>query len=110
VIKERLKELRKEKELTQKELAKLVNLSSNCVCEWEKGRSQPNIETLKKLSEIFACSVDYIIGNTDDFGNIVPAQPLQEKEKQLLKNVRLLSTAEQAQLFHYVEFLVKEKK
>ncbi|MBQ7879915.1 MAG: helix-turn-helix transcriptional regulator [Clostridia bacterium] len=110
MIKERLKELRKEKELTQKELSKLVNLSSNCVCEWEKGRSQPNVETLKKLSEIFSCSVDYIIGNTDDFGNIVPAQPLKEGEKQLLEIFRSLAPIKQSQLSDYAKFLAQEKK
>ena len=42
-------------------------LSKNSICEYEKGRSEPNIDTLVKLSEIFDCSIDYLVGKTDDF-------------------------------------------
>lgn len=62
----RIKELRLEKGMTQKELASLLNLTANSICEWEKGRSSPNIELLIKLSEIFEVSIDYILGLEDD--------------------------------------------
>ena len=67
---QRLKELRVEKNLTQKELSLYLGLSPNSICEWEKGRCEPNAETLKKLSELFECSIDYLLGHSDDFGNI----------------------------------------
>ena len=62
----RIKELRLEKGMTQKELAGLLDLTPNSICEWEKGRSSPNIDLLIKLSEIFEVSIDYIIGLEDD--------------------------------------------
>ena len=68
---DRLKELRTEKQLTQKELAAALGVSSNCICEWEKGRSEPSIDTLKKMALILESTVDYLIGFTDDLGNVV---------------------------------------
>ena len=64
---DRLKELRIEKNLTQKQLADMLMLSKNSICEYEKGRSEPNIDTLVKLSDIFDCSIDYLVGKSDDF-------------------------------------------
>lgn len=90
----RLKLLRKEQNITQKMLSSVLNLSANCICEWEKGRSEPNIETLTKLSDYFGVSTDYLLGREDDFGNIVinsPAAPvLTEEEKRLLIAFRKL--------------------
>ena len=90
----RLKLLRKEQNITQKMLSSVLNLSANCICEWEKGRSEPNIETLTKLSDFFGVSTDYLLGREDDFGNIVinsPAAPvLTEEEKRLLTAFRKL--------------------
>lgn len=94
IFSDRLKEERLEKKLTQKTLASSLGLSPNCICEWEKGRSEPSLESLKKLSQIFECSIDYLIGNTDDFGNVVvhgsPTAELGAGEKDLLQNFRKL--------------------
>ena len=65
---ERLKDLREEKNLTQKKLADMLSLSKNSICEYEKGRSEPSILTLIKLADILDCSIDYLVGRTDDFG------------------------------------------
>ena len=71
---QRLKELRVEKQMTQRELAHALCLSPNIICEWEKSRCQPGIETLKNISQIFECSIDYLVGNADDFGNVTVYQ------------------------------------
>jgi len=62
---ERLKELRKEKKLTQKQLSKLINVSEDCIYFWEKARSEPSILDLINLSNIFEVSVDYLIGKIE---------------------------------------------
>jgi DNA-binding XRE family transcriptional regulator len=61
---ERLKELRKEKNLTQKQLSKLINVSEDCIYFWEKGRSEPSILDLINLSNVFEVSIDYLVGKT----------------------------------------------
>ena len=64
-FKERLKELRLEKNVTQQELGKLVNTSKMAISHWEKGHSEPSIAQLMILSDYFEVSVDYLIGKTD---------------------------------------------
>ena len=66
----KLKYLRESKNLLQKDIAKKLNCSTVCIGSWEKGRTQPSINDLINLANIFECSVDYLIGREDDFGNI----------------------------------------
>lgn len=64
-FKERLKELRSEKELSQTQLAKELGVSQRSVSNWETGVRQPDFETLEKLANFFAVSTDYLLGLTD---------------------------------------------
>ena len=66
----RLLELRTEKELSQRDMAKVLNISQGTYNNWENSNTQPSIEQLIALSKFFGVSVDYIIGNSDDFGII----------------------------------------
>ena len=64
-FKDRLKELRVEKNITQEELGKLVNMSKMAISHWEKGHSEPSITQLIILSNYFEVSVDYLIGKNE---------------------------------------------
>lgn len=63
---ERMKELRVEHHLTQKELAEKLNTSNSSVCDWEQGRSQPDLQTLANMAQLFDVSTDYLLGLSDD--------------------------------------------
>ena len=56
-----IKNLRKEKNLTQDELAEKLNVTRQAVSSWENGKTQPDIETLTQLAEVFDVSVERII-------------------------------------------------
>lgn len=62
----RLKELRKEKNMTQVQLAELLGVSKGTVAMWEIGRREPNFKTLYVLSHIFDRRIDYILGSSND--------------------------------------------
>lgn len=62
----RLKELRKEKNKTQKDIAKLTGYKQTLVSKWEHGDREPDTETLIKLANYFNVSVDYLIGKDDN--------------------------------------------
>ena len=64
-FKQRLKELRTEKGVTQIQIAKIVNMSKMAISHWEKGNSEPSIEQLKILANYFEVTVDYLIGFTE---------------------------------------------
>jgi transcriptional regulator with XRE-family HTH domain/signal peptidase I len=73
--------LRKKKELNQDELAVLLNVSRATISDYERGRSEPNFETLRKISEFFEVSIDMLLGNAhpndnaDDQQNHVKSTP-----------------------------------
>ena len=60
---ERLKFLRKEKKLTQTELAKMLNTTQGTVGKWENNKLEPNFETLKKISDVLNVQQGYLLGD-----------------------------------------------
>lgn len=64
-LSERLRSLRKEKQMSQAELATLLNTTNDTVSLWELGKRAPSVEDLKKLCEIFNVSSDYLLGLSD---------------------------------------------
>jgi methanogenic corrinoid protein MtbC1 len=73
-----IKTLRKEKNINQSQLAKLLKISQTSVAHYEKGDRQPTIETLIRLSSIFEVSLDELIGNKKNEKNIGPLINKQE--------------------------------
>lgn len=61
----RIKLLREELNMTQQELADKLDGAKSTVAMYEKGDRKPSMEVLLKLSEIFDCSIDYILGKSD---------------------------------------------
>lgn len=57
--------LRKEKKLTQLELANALNYSDKSVSKWENGDTIPDIEVIKRLADFFNVSVDSLIGSPE---------------------------------------------
>ena len=60
-----LKKIRQDNQITQEELAKKINTSRSNIANYENDKNMPSIEILNKLSEIFNCSTDYLLGKTD---------------------------------------------
>ena len=71
----RLLELRTEKELSQRDVAKKLFISQGTYNNWENGKTQPSIEQLILLSKLFDVSIDYIVGNTNDTEIVSPIKP-----------------------------------
>lgn len=62
---EKLQELRKQKGLTQEELAQVLFVSRTAVSKWESGRGYPSIESLKAISIFFKVTVDELLSNEE---------------------------------------------
>lgn len=62
----RLKELRQEKKLTQKELADKINVSKITVLRWENGESQIKPDKAQKLADFFGVSIAQLLGYDDN--------------------------------------------
>jgi transcriptional regulator with XRE-family HTH domain len=59
----RLKELRQNKGVTQKEVAMKLNCTIDCYSKYERGLRSPDIGMLKRLSKYFGVSIDYMVEN-----------------------------------------------
>jgi len=108
---EKLKFLRAEKEITQQVLSVSLNLPRYLISNWEQGRSEPSMNDLIKLADFFECTVDYLLGREDDFGNVTvnaPAQELTYREKRLLKAFSSLSDNIQDKLIDDAEFYAEQ--
>ena len=62
VFMKRLKLLRKDKNITQPELAVLLNVSKGAVGHWEAGTREPNLEKVTEIARLFKVTVDYLCG------------------------------------------------
>lgn len=63
-----LREIRKARGMTQKDVYQRLQVSPNCYASWEQGRTEPDIESLIKLCEIFEVSADHLLGLEDEYG------------------------------------------
>lgn len=111
----KLKELRKDRHVSQRELAEYLHLTPNSICEWENLRSEPSIDLLIKLSNYFQCSLDYLLGREDDFGNIV-VQGTEEpffttpQEQEFIIKLRSLSSSTREMILHVLDNAVQVEK
>ena len=90
----KLRDLRKKYNLSQSDLAKILNLSQNAISRYEKGEADPDLETLKKISQFFKVSIDYLLDNEikNNLDQISITQLLESKEKEeLIDNIVLFS-------------------
>lgn len=81
MLSDRIKELRKKHGLSQEALAEKLEISRQAISKWESGSSNPDIEYVIKMSDIFGVSTDYILK-----GNPVSENSLKEKQATIKKS------------------------
>ena len=62
---EKLQELRKQKGITQEELAEALFVSRTAISKWESGRGYPNIESLKAIAKFFSVTIDELLSGEE---------------------------------------------
>lgn len=81
-----LAEHRKKAGLTQKQVGDHIGISAQAVSKWENGQSEPDIQSLCMLAELYGVSVDILIGKAPDSPNAPVAPTDEPKEKQSKKS------------------------
>ncbi|WP_192942793.1 helix-turn-helix domain-containing protein [Streptococcus dysgalactiae] len=106
---ERLKALRLEANLTQKEIAEKFGISQPSYLAWEKGKRKPGSETLEKFSNFFGVSTDYLLGSSDY--RTVEEDELADVEM-LFRATSLNMTAEEKAIFkqELLDFMKERQK
>lgn len=104
---ETLRQLRKENALTQKEIAIKLAILGATYQSYEAGRTEPPIEIIIRLADIFECSIDYLLGRASDTGLVsVSNDGLSDVEKNLLAMFRKLDRQGQIKLYAIVQAYV----
>ena len=78
---EKLQELRKQKGLTQEELAEVLFVSRAAVSKWESGRGYPNIDSLKAISKFFGVTIDELLSGDELL--TIAEEDTRQKEKHI---------------------------
>ena len=108
---ENLKELRLSNKKYQKDIAKILNIAVSTYCGWEKGVTEPNIESLKKLADYFGCTVDYIIGREGEDGTFyIMGNELSKDETELVDKLRQLNPLKKEVVYQIVDVLTEQQR
>lgn len=94
-----MSKLRKEKNLSQQELALRLNISKSSLAMYETNKRQPNFDLVKKIADFFDVTTDYLLGRVTEPDSYISVafedggdEPLSEDEKEhlemMLKNFR----------------------
>ena len=93
----RLYELRETANLKQTELAEMVALRASAISKYEKGLTQPNMNTLIKFAELFHVSTDYLLG-ISSIPNPYTTENFTPKETDIILRFRRLSKENQIRI------------
>lgn len=99
----RLYELRIEKGLSQRDIAKVLHVSQATYNNWENGKTEPSIAQLVDLSKYFEVSIDYLTENADELGIINYGTGVSEYQKNLLDNFDKLPASIQNNLYEFLQ-------
>ncbi|EHD67126.1 helix-turn-helix family protein [Streptococcus pneumoniae GA41538] len=109
---ERLKKLRKQAQLTQVDVAEKLGISQPAYASWERGVKKPTQENLVKIAQVLNVSVDYLVGNSDNYedelGNIellfrMNSKGLTDEEKEIFKKELIDFMEERKRMFNEKE-------
>ena len=89
----RFKRIRERNNLSQKEAADLIGVKCYQLANYETNRSEPNIKTLKKMSEVYHTTIDNLVGNTKAIKQLEAEGFLDNEDeivdvKQLIENLK----------------------
>ncbi len=111
-ISTKLRDLRLEKNLKQKEVAKALNIATNTLSQFENNKGRPSLDVLLAFADFFGCSIDYLVGREDDFGNVSVSSSqsdLSKDEKTLLERFRKLGPFERESILVQIDALSSEE-
>lgn len=108
IFSERIKKCRELLRLSQLEVSKITGISNKSLSRYENGDTEPDLETLKRLSKLYKVSIDYLLGKTD---NPNPAEEdIGSFKFALYGEIKDLSDEEKQEIINYARYLKSKKK
>lgn len=104
----RIREVRKAKKLSQTELAEMLHVHQTAVSQWENGKTEPDMDNLCRIADIFGVTVDYLLG-VDTQSQTIDEQ-LSEIDFALSGEIRDLNDEEKQDVLDFVRFKRAQRK
>ena len=104
---ERIRQLRKEKKISQQELAKMVDSDARQISRYESGKSTPYAETIVKIADVFDVTTDYLLIEN------APRKPFRMEDKELLRHIedmKNLTDEDKKSLYYFIDALKAKNK
>ena len=95
----KLKEFRKNLNMTQSEVAKLLQVAQTSYCHYESGLREPDIETLCKLATLYHTTIDELVGRDTDMINLNTLEP---EVSTLIRKIIKMNDIQKAQTINFV--------
>ncbi len=106
-----IKKLRIDKNLTQNELAKILNISKSSITNYERGKRTPNAEIIAKMEKFFNVSANYILGNISVAQNKEACNSVssdKDKTSELFYEISNLPSEKRNDLLFIIELLYND--
>lgn len=110
VFAQRLKQLRIEKNLLQKDLAHMLDISTSAYGFYEQGKRQPDLDTLCKLANFFDVTIDYLLGRSAIYSAPTEIADISDDETQLLVRYRKMHEKQKDTLQKVAEIIVPDEE
>lgn len=104
-----LKKIREENNMQQKDVATRLFRTTACISSWETGKTEPSLDDLKELANLFQTSTDYLIGRTDELGIIEKSTNLSPTQEMIISLIPKLKHEEQFQVLGFIQALTKNR-
>ncbi|MHA4128158.1 helix-turn-helix domain-containing protein [Bacillus cereus] len=106
-----LRELRKEKKITQKDLALTLKLSESTIGMYERNERQPDYDTLNRIANYFRVTTDFLLGRTTNCQEHVPKDIIEDPELGFwFKDIKDASPEKREELKRFWEFIMLNEK
>ncbi|UNP78267.1 helix-turn-helix domain-containing protein [Bacillus nitratireducens] len=106
-----LRELRKEKKITQKDLALTLKLSESTIGMYERNERQPDYDTLNRIANYFRVTTDFLLGRTTSCQKHAPKDIVEDPELGLwFKDIKDASPEKREELKRFWEFIMQKEK
>lgn len=112
MLNERLRELRENRNLTQKDAAIIFDISRERYNQYETGKRRPDYDTLIVFADYFEVTTDYLLGRSGNQQSITSQSslitPLSENERELLELFRQSNYRQQLKIIGHIEEIIKQ--
>ena len=106
----RIKEIRLQNGISQKQLALAIGVAQNTLSQYENGKRAPDFDTMARMSDYFHVSVDYLLGRDEEKLPTVISEEQDSIDEELMKYVRLMTPDQKQMLLAQMRVLSEQNK